>query len=64
VAFLSTDRPIADLDLSAVTFADVEAKQTDWALVYRIESSDTNEVTFYATEEPTEELVVALQVVR
>jgi hypothetical protein len=61
---LSTDQPIADLNLSAVDFADVEAKQTDWALVYRIESSDTNEITFYATEEPTEELVVALQVVR
>jgi hypothetical protein len=60
----STDRPIADLDLSAVSFADVEDKQADWALIYRVEASGTNEIKFYAINEPTQSLVVQLGVVK
>lgn len=60
---LSTDVPILDLDLSAVDFANVSAKQSDWAQVYRaVTSADT--VTFYALTQPTETLAVQIKVVR
>jgi len=61
---LSTDAPIVDIDLSSVTFADVADTQSDWALVYRVEASADDEVKFYATDEPTEDLDVQIKVVR
>ena len=61
---LSTDVPVADINLSSVTFADVEAVQADWALVYRVAATADDELTFYATAEPTEDLTVQIQVVR
>jgi hypothetical protein len=61
---LSTDRPIVDLDLSAVAIGNVAAKQDDWALVYRAAATDTDELSFFATEEPTESLVIQIKVVR
>jgi hypothetical protein len=61
---LSTDRPIVDLDLSAVDYADVAAKQADFALIYRAAATDDDEITFFATDEPTEELVIQIKVVR
>jgi hypothetical protein len=61
---LSTDRPIVDLDLSAVAIGNVAAKQSDWALVYRAAATDTDELSFFATEEPTESLVIQIKVVR
>jgi hypothetical protein len=61
---LSTDRPIVDLDLSAVAIGNVAAKQADWALVYRAAATDTDELSFFATEEPTESLVIQIKVVR
>jgi hypothetical protein len=61
---LDTDRPIGDLDLSAVDYADVAAKQADYALIYRAAATDDDEITFFATDEPTEELVIQIKVVR
>ena len=61
---LSTDSPIVDINLSSVAFADVPAVQNDWTYVYRVEASDDDELTFYATEEPVEDLTVQIQVVR
>jgi len=61
---LSTDHPIVDINLSAVTYADVPDVQNDWALVYRVEASDDDEIKFYATDEPTEDLDVQIKVVR
>ena len=61
---LSTDVPIVDINLSSVTFADVPDVQADWALVYRVAATANNELTFYATEEPTKDLTVQIQVVR
>ena len=61
---LSTDVPIVDLNLSSVTFADVPDVQGVWATVYRVEASADDEVKFYATEEPTKDLTVRIQVVR
>jgi len=61
---LSTDTPVVDINLSSVTYADVPDVQGDWALVYRVEASADNEVKFYATAEPVEDLTVQIQVVR
>jgi hypothetical protein len=61
---LSTDKPLIDIDLSAVAFADVEDKQTEYAKIYRVAATDANEITFYALEAPTEELVIQIKVVR
>jgi hypothetical protein len=61
---LSTDKPLIDIDLSAVAFADVEDKQTEYAKIYRVAATDANEVSFYALEAPTEELVIQIKVVR
>jgi hypothetical protein len=61
---LSTDKPLIDIDLSAVTFADVEDKQTEYAKIFRVAATDANEITFFATETPTEELVINIKVVR
>jgi len=61
---LSTDAPIVDIDLSSVTYADVPDVQADWALVYRVAATDDDELTFYATAEPTEDFDVQIQVVR
>jgi hypothetical protein len=61
---LSTDKPLIDIDLSAVAFADVEDKQTEYAKIYRVAATDDDEITFYALEAPTEELVINIKVVR
>jgi hypothetical protein len=61
---LATDTPIVDINLSAVAFADVDAVQGDWALVYRVEASDDDEIKFYAQDEPVEDFTVQIQVVR
>jgi hypothetical protein len=61
---LSTDKPLIDIDLSAVAFANVEAKQTEYAKIYRVAATDDDEITFYALEAPTEELVIQIKVVR
>jgi hypothetical protein len=61
---LATDRPIVDIDLSSVSFADVEAVQADWGLVYRVVASDDDELTLYATAEPVENFTLIVQVVR
>ena len=61
---LATDRPLIDLDLSSVAFADVETKQTEYAKLYRVAATDTDEITFYALEAPTESLDILIKVVR
>lgn len=61
---LSTDVPIVDIDLSSVTYADVSDVQADWALVYRVDASANDEIKLYATEQPTENFDIQIQVVR
>jgi hypothetical protein len=61
---LATDRPIVDIDMSSVSFADVEDVQADWALVYRVSATGANELTLYATAEPVENFTLIVQVVR
>jgi hypothetical protein len=61
---LSTDRPIVDVDLSSVAFADVTAAQTGWSLVYRAEASADNQIKLYATAEPAPTFALLITVVR
>jgi hypothetical protein len=61
---LNTDKPLIDIDLSSVTFANVEAKQTEYAKIFRVAATDANEITFFALDTPTEELVIQIKVVR
>ena len=60
----ATDRPIVDLDLSSVAFADVEVVQAEWSLVYRVEASSDNELKLYATDKPIEDFALTIKVVR
>ena len=62
---VDTDKPIADLNLSAATVSDVADIQAAWATIYRVVTT-ANTVTFYALEDPTfpEDAVIDLQVVR
>ena len=61
---LNTDKPIFDIDLSNVDFADVELKQTEYSKLYRVSATDNDEITFYALSAPTEDLTIQIRVVR
>jgi hypothetical protein len=61
---LATDKPLIDLDLSSVDFLNVEAKQTEYGKIYRVAATGADEITFFALEVPTEELVINIKVVR
>jgi hypothetical protein len=61
---LASDFPIVDIDLSGVTFADVPDVQADWALVYRVAATAANQLTLFATDEPTENFTLTIKVVR
>jgi hypothetical protein len=61
---LATDSPIVDINLSGVTYADVEDVQADWGLVYRVAATANNQLTLYATDEPTENFTLTVKVVR
>jgi len=50
--------------LSGLSFTTFEAVQDDYALIFRVEVSDDNELKFYASDEPTEDLTIAIKVVR
>jgi len=61
---LDTDTPFVDLDLSNVSFGNVENTLQAWSLVYRVETSALNEMKFYASEIPSEDLAINIKVVR
>jgi hypothetical protein len=61
---LSSDQPVIDIDLTGLTFANFEAVTDDYALIFRVEASGTDELKFYASEEPTEDLTINVKVVR
>jgi hypothetical protein len=57
------DRPVIDIDLADVAFANVEAHLTAWSLIYRAVTT-ANTITFYATEVPATQIKVVAKVVR
>lgn len=61
---LSTDKPLVDIDLSSVAFANIETVQNEYTKIYRVATTADNEITFYATEALTEDIAVNIQVVR
>lgn len=58
---LTTDDPIQDLDLSAVAFVNIDAKETEYAKIY-LGTTSTDQVVFSAKTAPTEELIITLKV--
>lgn len=52
---LATHKTVLDIDLSSVTFANVDDVQSDYALIYRAVPTD-NTLTLYATKKPTKDL--------
>ena len=61
---LTTDTPIVDLDLSSATASTFNAIQTDFNNIFRVEIPTNNNVKFYSIENPTNNLVINLKVVR
>jgi hypothetical protein len=61
---LSTDRPLVSLDLSGVDFFEIADVAVEFQTVYRVEASDDDELTLYATAIPTVDFDLLIQVVR
>ena len=61
---LATDRPLVDVNLSGVAFAQVENVQREWGLVYRAEASAANQLRLYATKQPSVNFALIVQAVR
>jgi hypothetical protein len=61
---LDTDRPLVTLDLSGVDYVDIADVAVEFQTVYRVEASDDNELTLYATAIPTVDFDLLIQVVR
>jgi hypothetical protein len=57
------DRPVIDIDLEGVDYANVEAHNSAWTLIYRAVTT-ANTITFYANSVPTTQIKVAAKVVR
>lgn len=58
-----SDNPVVDLDWSGVAFGNIETVLTEFRKIYRGSTSLGN-VTFYATEAPTEDLTIRIKVVK
>lgn len=61
---LTTDNPIVDLDLNDISVANWAAIENDWSLIKLVEITAADTITFYASEEPTEDLYFVVKVVR
>jgi hypothetical protein len=59
----SSDIPVLDINFDGVSYANVEDIQTSWGKVYRA-TTNTNEITFYATEVPTIDVPFIAKVVK
>ncbi len=61
---LATDNPIVDVDISgAADFEEEEALLAAWGLVYRL-TTQVDQITVYATDEPEVDIPIQLKVVR
>jgi hypothetical protein len=58
----ATDNPMVDVVLTGTYATDMDLLE-DWFKIYRI-TTDTNSITLYATEIPTNTLNIQLKVVR
>jgi hypothetical protein len=64
VGLLDTDRPLVALDLSSVGLLEIADVAVEFQTVYRVEASDDDELTLYATSIPTVDFDLLIQVVR
>ena len=62
VGITAVDRPVIDIDLSNSDFASYEALTDDFALFFRVETVDVDQMKFYATETPTNNLTINVKV--
>ena len=58
---LATHKTVLDVDLSSVTFANIDGVQADYALIYRAVPT-ANTLTLYASKKPTKDLSLKLVV--
>jgi hypothetical protein len=61
---LTTDTPLIDLDLSSATAATFDDILIGYGAIFRAEIVSTNNMKFYASEEPTKDLPIIIKVVR
>lgn len=61
---LSGDMPFAKPDFTSVTFANVPSVIETYDLIYRIETSADDEITFYALSQPNTEITQFIKVIR
>jgi hypothetical protein len=59
----ATDIPLLDINFNGVSYTNVEDIQKSWTKVYRA-VTNTDEVTFYATEVPTIDVPLQVKVVK
>jgi hypothetical protein len=50
--------------LTGLTFANFEAVTDDYALIFRVEASGTDQLKFYASDLPSQDLTINVKVVR
>jgi hypothetical protein len=62
VGITAIDRPVIDIDLSGSTFATYEALTDDFSLLFRVETIDVDQIKFYATSVPTNNLPINVKV--
>jgi hypothetical protein len=61
---LSTDNPIVDLDLSDTDVDTAQAIVNSFNKLFAWQATDDNEITFYASQEPQEDIKVHVKVVK
>jgi hypothetical protein len=61
---LSTDQPIVDINLKNIPFNEVAETEIAYGLIYLIETTNNNEITFSALEPLNKTITVNIQVVR
>jgi hypothetical protein len=61
---LATDNPLVIVDLLGVPFLDVADVAAAFQTVYRVEATDDDELTLYATSVPDEDFDLLIQAVR
>lgn len=61
---LASDNPIIAFDLSGIADTDWNAHRTEFAKIGLASTTNDNEITFYASATPTEDITVIVKVVR
>lgn len=61
---LASDNPIIAFDLTSVSDTDWNAHRTEFAKIGLASTTNDNEITFYASATPTEDITVIVKVVR